>query len=766
MESSSPIRIPMGRLPDAHTQPGPDAESRALATPFRVILLAIAVTAVLAQLIDAWVGEYWRIVFTIPVLAVLAIAWRIGERGSIARAALLVFYMGAIVLTARLWTGGHGLRDFSVAAYPTLLFFGCVFIPGKAAYWGLAAFVLACVGITGGLEVAGLRGPGLYPLELPRLVNLLVILAASAAGGRALTMTVRRAFDRERTLSGALRTSEERIEKVFRASHGAIVVSSLEDGTYLEVNDAYLALFGHDRADVIGRTALELGVWDDPHDRDLFLREVRRQGSVRDFPARMRNRAGEALETLLSAERIEMERESWLLVSVADVTALHRAESRAEFLATRDPLTGLATRAAALDRLRQAIGRAQADGHRLALLRVGIDRLKGINESLGHEAGDAVVREAAHRLEALQRPGHALARMGGDEFLMLLDPLLDSAEAITSAHRVLESFIPPFVVGDRELRVSCSVGLCAYPDDGNDAGTLLSYADTALRAAKEAGRDRICAFDPSMTERAMRRMLLENDLRDALRRGELRLEYQPKVRLGDGTIAGLEALARWRHGERGFIAPAQFIAIAEESDLILELGEWAVDEACAQLARWKAEGHRPVPVAVNLSAVQLDASFPAFVEDALRRHGVAPALLEFEVTESMLIAHPESTRRVLQRLVARGSGVVLDDFGVGYSSLNYVKHLPLTGIKVDRSFVSAIESDARDAAIVKAIVGLAHGLDFRVIAEGIESEAQSAALRAIGCDEGQGYHYSKPLPPEELASRWLVQRSREPVLPA
>ena len=729
-------------------------ETRALAPPFRAILLIMLASAGAVQVVDFAAGQYLRGAMSVLLFAVVLGGWLLQRRGATEQAAILVFYTLALSLTVRVWLG-YGLHDFAIAAYPAILFLGCVFLPARA-YWGLSALVLVAATAIGVAEITGVRAGMPGTIVTPaRLINLLIILAGTAVGGRALTYAVRSGVRREHALSGALRTTEERLEKIFQASHNAIVVSRLHDGSYLDVNDAYLRLFGHAREDVLGRSALDVGIWEDPRERERFVRDVRRHGYVRGFATRLLTRTGNSVEAEISAERIELEGEEWLMASVADVTALRVAERRAEYLATRDPLTGLPGREMAIERLRGAIERSQGTTRALGLLHIGIDRLTAVNESLGRAAGDDVLREAARRIEGLLRNDDTLSRLSGDELLFMADSLRSASDVHVFAMQLLTAFEPPFHVAGRELRVSASIGVCAFPDDGLDADALLRFAETAMRAAKEQGRGRYRIFDRSMTDRARDRLLVEGALREALVAGGLRLVYQPKIDLGTGEVAGLEALCRWRHPERGEVPSTQFIPIAEESDLILELGAWVLEAACAQLEQWKREGRRLVPVAVNLSARQLDARLPLVVSECLRRHEIDPQLLELEVTESMLIAHPEATRRVLQQLNARGSTIMLDDFGTGYSSLGYVKHLPLDGIKIDRAFVSGVATDQHDAAIVRAIVGLAHGLGFRVIAEGIENEQQGAVLRAVGCDEGQGFHFSHPLPPEEIADRFL-----------
>jgi diguanylate cyclase (GGDEF)-like protein/PAS domain S-box-containing protein len=549
------------------------------------------------------------------------------------------------------------------------------------------------------------------------------------------------------------------MDKIFRSSQSAIVVSRAADGHYLDVNDAYLRMFGYAREEVIGRTSLDLAIWEDVRERDRFVRDSSRRGGARGFDTRLRRKSGEVFEAQLSAERLQIEGGEWLVISVADVSAQRHAQRRAEYLATRDPLTGLPNRLLALDRLDRAIELARRRGTSIAVMHADLDHFIAVNESVGRTTGDEVLREICRRFEQAMSPGDTLARLGGDELLCIAEGLRGRDEADRAAARLRASLEAPIRAEDHELRLTCSIGVALFPDDAPDAELLLRYADSAMRVAKVEGRARVCFFDRVMVERVRDRLAVQGGLREAIATRGLRLAYQPKFALAGRGLTGFEALARWTHPQLGAVPPARFIAIAEESDLILELGAWALDEACAQLARWRAAGYDPVRVAVNLSARQLDASLPAQVAGRIGAHGLDPELLELEVTESMLITQPESTRQVLQQVTARGSRVVLDDFGVGYSSLGYLKHLPLHAIKVDRSFVSGVAEDACDAAIVGAMVNLAHGLGLRVIAEGIETPAQLEALAAAGCDEGQGYLLGRPAEVAEIEARVLSRRA-------
>jgi diguanylate cyclase (GGDEF)-like protein len=414
---------------------------------------------------------------------------------------------------------------------------------------------------------------------------------------------------------------------------------------------------------------------------------------------------------------------------------------------------------AALDRLQLAIRRAQASGSSIAVVHFDVDRFKAVNDSLGYAAGDTLLREVAARVQKEMAAGDTLARIAGDEFVLIAENLERPEDAKALAQRLVPgAFERPFLVNGRELRVTATAGVAVGPDYAVDADRLLRRADTAMHLAKSEGRGSCRFYDHAMSERVRDRLLIESALRKGIAAGELRLVYQPKFSLSTGEVMGLEALVRWRHVGLGEMAPSVFIPIAEESDLIHEVGQWVLREACSQLARWKTDGLACVPVAVNLSAPQFTPALPALVAEAAREFGLAPELIELEVTESLLIKSPEAARRLLQQVAARGSRVVLDDFGVGYSSLSYIKQLDLDGIKIDRMFIRDLVGSRHDGAIVLAIVGLAHGLGLRVVGEGVETEAQADALKELGCDEVQGFYFSRPVPGTEIAERFLSAR--------
>lgn len=417
------------------------------------------------------------------------------------------------------------------------------------------------------------------------------------------------------------------------------------------------------------------------------------------------------------------------------------------YMAQFDGLTGLANRRLHLDRLSQTIKQAGRTRFPIGVLFVDIDRFKVVNDSLGHSAGDQVLVQVAQRLKANVRSGDMVSRHGGDEFAVTLVDLVNAENAGVVAQKILEALSLPFGVGGQEVHVSASVGISIYPIDGADADTLLRNADTAMYRAKELGRNRYQYFLAQMNERAVARLKIETQLRGALERGEFLLHYQPKVNIASGEISGYEALLRWQHPERGLVSPADFIQILEETGIIIPVGAWVVRKVCEQLKDWQAAGMRLRPVAVNLSARQFDQkNLDAIIGDIVNVTGANPRLLEFELTESMLMSDPEAAVRMLRNIKAFGCRLSVDDFGTGYSSLAYLKRFPLDSLKIDRTFIRDITNNMDDATIGIAIIKLAHSLKLSVVAEGVETEAQLDFLRMHECDEAQGYYFARPMP--------------------
>jgi diguanylate cyclase (GGDEF)-like protein len=427
------------------------------------------------------------------------------------------------------------------------------------------------------------------------------------------------------------------------------------------------------------------------------------------------------------------------------------SEERVRTLAYQDPLTGLPNRTLLLDRLEQALVQAQRGSYHLALLFLDLDRFKTINDTLGHMAGDELLRQAGVRLKESLRDGDTVARLGGDEFVVLLPRVSTSRHAGSVAEKVLATLGTPFAVSGHELYLSGSLGISIYPRDGNDPETILKHADTALYRAKEEGRGQYQFFDAGMNLQARERLWLEHSLRGAVGRGELVLHYQPQVDLSSGEVSGAEALVRWLHPERGMIVPAQFIPIAEETGMITELGGWVLLTACRQAANWRDAGLGLRRIAVNLSVRQLrQPNFAQRVGATLAETGLPAESLELEITESSIMADPKRSVAVLRELHAMGVQLAVDDFGTGYSSFGYLKRLPLHRIKIDRSFVQDIPTDPDDAAIVQAMLAMARQLGIGVVAEGVETAEQCRFLSRHHCDEAQGYAFSRPLSVEAL----------------
>jgi diguanylate cyclase (GGDEF)-like protein/PAS domain S-box-containing protein len=459
-----------------------------------------------------------------------------------------------------------------------------------------------------------------------------------------------------------------------------------------------------------------------------------------------------------------------------DVTERKDAERRIARLAYFDALTGLPNRQSFLDRVDREIHRADGTERRLAVLFMDLDGFKSINDTMGHGAGDLILQWAADRLRQGLRPtdlvsrGGApaadveLARLGGDEFTALILDIARPEDALAVGHRVLQLMRRPFQLNGRPVLLTASVGIAVYPDDGRDAATLLKHADTAMYHAKDEGRDNCQYYSAALTDMAVQRMELQSSLRQALERGEFHLEYQPQFDSAAGRVFSAEALLRWRHPERGAVPPLEFIALAEDNGLIIPIGKWVLRTACADAARWQQAG-MPLRVAVNLSPLQLrDPDLVDSVRAALAETQLAPDLLELEITEGALMEDTDQTMATLGALRQLGVRVALDDFGTGYSSMSYLKRMPLSNLKIDRSFVNGLPADAEDYAIVRAILSLAKSLGFSVTAEGVETREQVRALRNMACDTLQGYYFSRPVPAAEIPA--LVAAAAVPAAPA
>nr|WP_217705364.1 bifunctional diguanylate cyclase/phosphodiesterase [Peristeroidobacter soli] len=440
--------------------------------------------------------------------------------------------------------------------------------------------------------------------------------------------------------------------------------------------------------------------------------------------------------------------------------ALEDANARLRHLATHDSLTELPNRLLLDDRLSQAITYAERREGRIAVLVLDLDRFKTINDSLGHHGGDELLKEVANRLRDTLRKSDTLARTGGDEFVLIADEINGQADVEILAQRLLACFVKPFHILSVDIHTAPSIGISMYPSDGARPEELVVAADAAMYHSKKVGGNTYSFFTPSMNAFAQQRLELENGLRRALGNGELELHYQPKVDVTTGRISSTEALIRWRHPERGLVAPGEFIPLAEETGLILQIGEWVLREACRQARQWQVNGMAPVRVAINMSAQQFrQKNLVSIVKSALEGANLEPTYLEIELTESAVMHNAGESAAILEQLSRIGVHISIDDFGTGYSSLNYLRRFPLDKLKIDRSFIKDVVANSEDAAIVHAIISLAHSLKLKVIAEGVETEQQLEFLRSLGCDQYQGFFCSPAIQPEAFAE---MMRARNP----
>ncbi len=436
----------------------------------------------------------------------------------------------------------------------------------------------------------------------------------------------------------------------------------------------------------------------------------------------------------------------------SDVTARKQSEERIQYLATHDGLTGLPNRIMFSQLLNLEIASARRHERKFAVLFIDLDRFKEINDSLGHEAGDQLLREISARLKSTLRASDVVARLGGDEFVVLLQEVGDRSEVAAVARKILSAVIKPMMISGQECRVTASVGIAMFPENAQDELSLMKHADIAMYLAKEEGKNNFQFYTEGIKSQFLEKLTLETNLRRAMERDEFSLHYQAKLDLNSGAISGVEALLRWNNAELGQVTPAQFIPLAEETGLIVPIGKWVLRTACAQNVAWQGQGLPPVRIAVNLSPRQF--ADPDLIEDVaavLRDTGMAPDLLELEITEGMVMHKTERAVQLLGAIKRMGVRITIDDFGTGYSSLSQLKRFPIDTLKVDRSFIREIPMDSEDRAVTEAIIALGKKLSLTVVAEGVETEAQQTFLREHACDQMQGFYFSKPIVPEQFA---------------
>jgi len=553
----------------------------------------------------------------------------------------------------------------------------------------------------------------------------------------------------------AVKQAEEKYRGIFENAVVGIFQASL-DGRLLSVNRAYAQMHGYESGEEmisqVSNVARDLFV---DHDQVTELgHRVMREGIVRgaELEVYREDRSKKWVRTSVRAIYGADGGVESFEGTVEDITEQKAAQERMKFLAFYDALTELPHRGLLQDRLETALAGARRRGEQVALLFLDLDRFKGINDSYGHAFGDVVLKEVANRLKECVRE-HTVARMSGDEFLILLSNLKDPADAAVAANRVVNVMNESFTVQGRTVSVGCSVGVSIFPEHGKDGDTLIRNADAAMYSAKESGRNSVRYFTEEMNAHALERLAMDKNLRQALERKEFFLVYQPQMEIVSGKITGLEALLRWNHPELGLVPPDRFISIAENNGQILPIGEWVLRTACAQARRWQDEGLCGVPVAVNVSAVQFrQEGFRELIQGILKETGLGPDSLQLELTESVLLSNADMTLSALHEFKEMGLKLSIDDFGTGYSSFSYLKHFSVDKLKIDRTFVRDVIEDRDDAAITIAIISLAKNLSIKVIAEGVENEAQMFFLQEHRCDEIQGHYFSKPVSAEGAAA--------------
>ncbi|WP_353266935.1 EAL domain-containing protein [Gemmatimonas sp.] len=601
----------------------------------------------------------------------------------------------------------------------------------------------------------------LYSRDGREIETVVMFHRVELAGEEALIAHIRD-VTAERVSLRAREESEARFRAFFDFAGISIHVLSF-DGIILEANPASKELLGFDPHEVVGRSATSLSPQEDVEATREMARELR--DGTRDsvtVERRFFHKDGYLVWGQLTVSVVHHGGEKRMIGMIQDITERKRMEGQLLKQAFQDELTGLANRVLFRDRLRHALERRERQPASVAVILLDLDGFKRVNDSLGHAVGDELLQVVGRRIASTVRAGETVARLGGDEFAVVIESIAHGEDPENLADRLLMLLRMPMRVGGREVVVGVSIGI-AIADVTDDEETVLRNADTAMYAAKSSGKACVRRFDPSMHRDAMEWMELESDLRLGIDRREFMLEFQPLMRIDAGRPKGFEALIRWQHPSRGYVTPGVFLPIAEETGMIVALGRWVLMEACTQAQRWSAFSPDPLSVSVNVAAKQLDSE--TLIDDvraALEHSGLSPSRLIVEITESDVMREPEVALAKLNALKTLGVRLAIDDFGTGYSSLSHLQFFPVDELKIDRSFVTRIDDGDREAAFVRTIVSLAKSLRVEVVAEGVEEPAQHQFLRSVGCDIGQGYLYSRPLPAGEVER--FVTDSRQ-VLP-
>lgn len=549
-----------------------------------------------------------------------------------------------------------------------------------------------------------------------------------------------------------LRESEKRY-RLMAENTTDMISRHTPDGTFIYVSTVCKTLLGYDVEELIGHSILEFIHPDNYNEVRQSQLEIFDSSSTSSVIYRMRNRDHNFvwLETTSKVLTDPISGEEEIVCVSRDFTARKKLEEELHYLALHDGLTSLPNRILINDRFQQAIFHANREDHLTAILVLDLDRFKRINDTLGHDAGDKVLKLIASRVQECVRQIDTVARPGGDEFVILLASINHLEDAMMVASKILASINEPFILERQETFITGSIGISIYPKDGQDATMLIKNADTALYCAKEQGGNNYQCYIPDMNAKALEHLSLENALHSAIERNELRVHYQPVIEIKSGQIKGVEALVRWEHPEHGLVSPVNFIPLAETSGLIVPIGEWVMRHACKEVLSWREQGLPPIRLAVNISGRQFrQRNLLESIQNIITETKFNPKDLDLELTESVIMGDPAKTVEILHTLKAMGTSISIDDFGTGYSSLSYLKRFPIDTLKIDRSFVQDITLDQDDAAIVRAVIALAQSLRLKVVAEGVETQEQLTYLQELNCDSMQGFLISRPLPPDKL----------------
>ncbi|MFZ6648098.1 EAL domain-containing protein [Undibacterium sp. TJN25] len=595
-----------------------------------------------------------------------------------------------------------------------------------------------------------------------------VYLRAMMSEQRQILVAVVRDISSRLKAEADLRTSEDKFRGIFNQAAIGLAHLTLE-GRWFQTNKKFSEIVGYSPLEMQNMSFQEL-----THPGDLQADEEMVRGLIAGhYPnytkeKRYIHKDGHAVWVNITVSLVydRNGKPVYAVSAIEDITNRKKIEWDLLHLANHDSLTGLPNRLLIQDRLSQAIAHAHRKGTQTGVILIDIDRFKNINDSLGHGIGDLIIVEIGRRLSFIMKGDNAVGRLGGDEFVVMLSDLASGDMLAATAQNILDALSQPMAIYEHEFFLTGSLGLSVYPKDGADSQTLLKNADTAMYRAKDAGGNNMQFYAHEMNARALARFTTEGGLRRSLERDEFVLHYQPQIDVLSGRVVGMEALLRWQPLDKPAVAPAEFIPIAEETGLIVPIGEWVLRAACRQTVLWQEQGFAPLRVAVNLSARQFkQKNIVELVNRVLEETGCRPEWLELEITESVVMEDPQSATDTLQELSDMGVHLSIDDFGTGYSSLSYLKRFPIDTLKIDQSFVRDISTDADDAAIARAVIALAHSMRLEVVAEGVETIEQLEYLRAQGCDLMQGYYFSRPLPPEDIEKFLIMNKSRSRTTP-